>query len=137
MKVFLTKTNMKIEKFEDIKSWKMAREVINQVYDISDRGEFMTDYAFKNQIRKSCISISSNISEGFERGGNREFANFLSIAKGSAGEARAQLYVALDRGYVTNVEFEDIYSKLTQIGKLLSGFMNYLKKTNLKGSKFK
>lgn len=128
---------MKIEKFEDIKSWKMAREVTNTVYDLSDEGEFSKDFALKNQIRKSCLSVLSNIAEGFERDGNREFSNFLAIAKGSCGEARAQLYVALDRGYVTENEFKKVQSQLTQTGRLLSAFMSYLKKSELKGPKYK
>ena len=77
-----------IERFEDIESWKRARVATNKIYELSSSGEFSRDYGLKDQIRKSSVSIMSNIAEGFERDGNREFVNFLSIAKGSCGEAR-------------------------------------------------
>ena len=136
MKVFLTKTIMKIERFEDIKSWKKAREVTNDVFDFSDRGRFATDFALKNQIRKSCLSVLSNIAEGFEREGNREFINFLSIAKGSCGEARAQLYIAFDRNYISDEDFRLTLRKLEEVSRLIGGFVRYLKQSDLKGSKF-
>ena len=128
---------MKIENFEDIKSWQHARRVTNKIYDLSDSGRFNYDFALKNQIRKSSLSILSNIAEGFERNGNREFINFLYIAKGSCGEARAQLYIALDRRYVSKEEFETVHSELTRISGLLSGFIKYLKGSEMKGSKFR
>lgn len=128
---------MKIERFEDIKSWKLARKVTNKIFDLSDTGRFERDYALKQQIRKSSLSILSNIAEGFEREGNREFINFLSIAKGSCGEARAQMYIAFDRGYVDRKEFDKTQSDLKQISRLISGFMNYLRQSEFKGSKYK
>ena len=82
----------RIERFEDIEGWKLARRVANRVYDISDVGRFSKDFALVNQIRRASISIMSNIAEGFERDGNKEFLQFLSVAKGSCGEVRAQLY---------------------------------------------
>ncbi len=126
----------KIEKFEDIQSWKLARQATNRIYDLTERAEFSADYGLVNQIRRSAISIMSNIAEGFERGGEKEFVNFLSIAKGSCGEARAQLYVALDRNYITPSEFKSAYDELNETGKLIGGFMSYLKKSRLRGSKF-
>lgn len=79
----------RIERFEDIESWKLAREVTKLIYEISSSGSFSRDFALVNQIRRASISILSNIAEGFERSGNKEFLQFLAIAKGSCGEVRA------------------------------------------------
>ncbi len=126
----------KIEKFEDIKSWQLARQATSMIFDLSSKGQFGKDFTLVNQIRRSSISIMSNIAEGFERGGDKEFVNFLSIAKGSCGEARSQLYIALDRNYISQNEFDSAYKKLDETGKLIGGFMNYLKQSKLRGSKF-
>jgi len=89
---------MKIKKFEDLESWKKARTLTNEVYKATTAGNFVRDFALKDQIRRASISILSNIAEGFERGGDKEFLQFLAVAKGSCGEVRAQLYIALDQG---------------------------------------
>jgi four helix bundle protein len=86
---------MKIRKFEDLESWKKARELTNAVHGATATGSFARDFGLKDQIRRASISILSNIAEGFERGGDREFLQFLAMAKGSCGEVRAQLYVAI------------------------------------------
>ena len=86
--------------FEDIEAWQKARELTVEIYSISKKGPFGKDYALKNQIQRASIAVMSNIAEGFERGGNREFSQFLSIAKGSVGEVRSQLYIALDQEYL-------------------------------------
>ncbi len=127
----------KIEKFEDIKSWQLARKVTNKVYDLSKFGEFSRDFALRDQIRRSAISIMSNIAEGFERQGNKEFVNFLTVAKASCAEARSQIYIAYDQDYITQEQFDDIYKELSEIGNLLGGFIKYLRSSDLKGSKFK
>lgn len=88
----------RIERFEDIEAWKKARELTKRIYEITDRGNLARDFGLKDQIKRSSISIMSNIAEGFERDGDNEFRQFLSIAKGSVGELKAQLYVALDAG---------------------------------------
>jgi four helix bundle protein len=85
-----------IKRFEDIEAWQRAREIAKNIYRITSSGEFSRDYGLKDQIRRSSVSIMSNIAEGFERDGNKEFIYFLSLAKGSCGEAASQLYVALD-----------------------------------------
>lgn len=90
----------KIERFEDIEAWKKARELRKAIYKVSRTGEFAQDFALRNQIRRAAQSTTSNIAEGFERGGNREFIQFLSDAKGSSGEVRDQLYTAIDENYV-------------------------------------
>jgi four helix bundle protein len=126
----------KIERFEDIEAWKKARHITNRIYTVSSKGDFARDFGLRDQLRRSAVSIMSNIAEGFERDGNKEFANFLGIAKGSCGEARAQLYVALDQGYVTQADFQEIYDTLTETSRILSGLINYLRQTELKGRKF-
>ena len=85
-----------IEKFEDIQSWKISREITKDIYRITKNDRFSRDFGLRDQICRSAVSIMSNIAEGFERDGNKEFINFLSIAKASSGEVRSQLYVALD-----------------------------------------
>src|SRR5215210_5634580 len=109
----------RIEKFEDIESWKLARVATRLIYRVSSTGAFSRDFALRDQIRRSAISIMSNIAEGFEREGNREFLSFLSIAKGSCAESRAQLYIALDREYISQLQFDDLYRKLDEAGRLL------------------
>ena len=127
----------KIERFEDIDSWNLAREVTRVIYRVSSDGRFAKDFALVNQIRRSAVSILSNIAEGFERNGDREFIQFLTIAKGSCGEARAQLYVALDQKYLEENEFLEIKNKLIDTSRMISGLINYLKQSELKGSKFR
>jgi four helix bundle protein len=127
----------KIEKFEDIESWKLAREITMLIYKTSSAGNFSKDFALVNQIRRASISILSNIAEGFERGGNKEFLQFLAIAKGSCGEVRAQLYVALDQNYIDKNQFEEISGKLLETNRIISGLMKYLQQSDLRGSKFK
>lgn len=125
-----------VEKFEDIDAWKCAREITRKVYQMSSTGDFSRDWGLKDQIRRSAVSIMSNIAEGFERDGNREFINYLSIAKGSCGEAKSQLYVALDQGFIDENDFRWTHEQLTKTGKMIGGFMNYLKQSELKGKKF-
>ena len=127
----------KIEKFEDIESWKLAREAANLVYKVSSAGNFSRDFALCNQIRRASVSILSNIAEGFERGGNKEFLQFLAIAKGSCGEVRAQLYVALDQEYLDSDNFALICDKLLETSRLLSGLMKYLRQSEMRGEKFR
>jgi four helix bundle protein len=127
----------KIEKFEDIEAWKLAREITKLIYKISSEARFAKDFALTNQIRRASISILSNIAEGFERNGDKEFVQFLTIAKGSCGEVRAQLYVASDQNYIDENEFESIQGKLIETSRMLSGLIKYLKQSELKGSKFK
>ncbi|MEO7970596.1 MAG: four helix bundle protein [bacterium] len=128
---------MKINKFEDIESWKKARELTNDIYQLTTIGLFVRDYGLKDQIRRAAVSILSNIAEGFERGGDKEFLQFLAIAKGSSGEVRAQLYVALDQGYLSLESFNRISKNAVEVGQLLAGLMRYLKGSPLRGSRYK
>jgi four helix bundle protein len=127
----------KIERFEDLMSWQKARELNRLVYGVSRQNAFAKDFGLRDQIRSASISIMSNIAEGFERGGDKEFSQFLSIAKGSCGEVRAQLYAALDEKYLTTEQFKDICDRCVEVSRLISGFMTYLRRSELKGSKFK
>src|ERR1700734_875276 len=97
---------MTITQFEDIEAWKLGRKLTRAIYRVSKTGEFARDFALRDQIRRAALSITSNIAEGFERGGNREFIQFLSFAKGSCGEVRDQLYVALDEQYISQEQFD-------------------------------
>jgi four helix bundle protein len=125
-----------IQKFEDLKVWQKAREVNLQIYKLSNSGSFSKDFGLKDQIRRASISILSNIAEGFERDGNKEFNQFLSIAKASAAEVRSQLYVAKDLEYISETEFEEVINAVISFSKMLSGLMSYLKTTEIKGTKF-
>jgi four helix bundle protein len=127
----------KIEKFEDIEACKSAREVTKMIYAASSNGNFSRDFGLCNQIRRAAVSILSNIAEGFERGGNKEFLQFLAIAKGSCGEVRAQLYVALDQNYIDKTRFEEILNKLLETSRVISGLMKYLQQSEMRGDKFK
>jgi len=126
----------KIERFEDMLSWQKARELTRQVYKVSKQGDFVKDFELRGQMRGASISIMSNIAEGFERGGDKEFSQFLSIAKGSCGEVRSQLYVALDESNISPTEFKALQAGTVEISRLISGFMGYLRQSNLRGSKF-
>jgi four helix bundle protein len=126
-----------IRQFEDIEAWQVARELTRAIYACSNSGPFARDFGLRDQIRRASVSIMSNIAEGFERGGSAEFVQFLAIAKGSAGEVEAQLYVAFDQGYITDEQFEALRQLTASTKKLIAGFMNYLKKSDLRGQKYK
>ncbi|MEX0779765.1 MAG: four helix bundle protein [Balneolales bacterium] len=126
-----------IKKFEEIEAWKKARELCQLIYNVSGVSEFSRDWALKNQIRRSSGSVMDNIAEGFERDGKGEFIYFLSIAKGSNGEVRSQLYRALDQKYIDPETYQHISNLSTQISKMISGLTNYLKTSEIKGLKYK
>ena len=125
------------QRFEEIEAWKKARELTKDVYKITHNSKFAKDYGLRDQICRASVSVMSNIAEGFERDGTREFVQFLSIAKGSIGEIKSQLYVALDQEYIQKVEFERIFNKAEETGRMIGGLMQYLKKVNLKGIKYR
>jgi four helix bundle protein len=125
----------KIERFEDIEAWQKARELTQQIYAVSSDGAFARDFGLRDQIRRAAVSVMSNIAEGFERGTNKEFVQFLFIAKGSAGEVRSQLYVALDLGYIEQNMFDQLNADLISISRQISGFAQYLHSSSLKGAK--
>lgn len=117
---------MKIERFEDMEVWQSAREMVKSVYQLTAVPRFSKDFGLTNQIQRSAVSVLSNIAEGFERKSKKEFVNFLYMAKGSCGELRSQLYVALDLNYVSKAEFQKNYEMAEKISKSLGGFIKYL-----------
>ena len=118
----------KFNSFEEINSWQKARVLNKKIYLITDSDSFKRDFDLARQIRRSSVSISSNIAEGFERNTDKEFIHFLFIAKGSAAEVRSQLYLALDLGYITREVFDELLPEISEISMLLSGFIKYLTK---------
>jgi four helix bundle protein len=126
-----------LNQFEDLEIWQKAREVCNDVFIIRESTNLKKDFKLYEQINASSGSTMDNIAEGFERNGNREFLQFLSIAKASCGETRSQLYRILDRNYITQEEFEVYFLKLITLSKQIGSFMNYLQKSEYKGSKYK
>ena len=128
---------MRIKKFEELESWRKARKLTNAIYQATASGSFNRDFGLKDQIRRASISILSNIAEGFERGGDKEFFQFLAVAKGSCGEVRAQLYIAVDQAYLTQSLFEELSQNTVEIGRLISGLMKYLTTSELRGSKYR
>jgi four helix bundle protein len=127
----------RIERFEDILSWQKARALTKEVYASTRSGPFARDYGLKDQIQRASVSTMANIAEGFERGGDREFLQFLSNSKGSCGEVKSHLYVALDQDYVTQVAFDHLYTQADEVSRLVGGFMAYLRQSHLGGSKYK
>ncbi len=123
--------------FEEIEAWQQARELTKRVYDISDVGSFARDFGLRDQIRRAAVSVMSNIAEGFERSGTGEFLQFLSAAKGSAGERRAQLYVALDRNYIDPTTFKNLSQLAAKVSRMISGLMTYLRQSGIRGTKYK
>ena len=120
----------KIEKFEDVEAWQKARELSKAIYAVTSDGAFAKDFGLRDQIRRAAVSVMSNIAEGFDRGGNRELIQFLFIAKGSAAEVQAQLYVALDAAYLKQERFQQLYDLAGDTSRLLGGFIRYLKTRN-------
>lgn len=126
-----------IEKFEEIISWQEARVLNKNVGRLIDEERFKKNFRLIAQIEGSAGSIMDNIAEGFERGGNKEFIQFLYIAKASCGEFRSQLYRALDREYINDVEFESLSIHAKKISMLVQKLINYLHESEIKGIKFK
>ena len=127
----------RLARFEDVDAWKVARELTKSVYEITSSGEFARDFGLRDQIRRAAVSILSNIAEGFERGGNKEFLQFLSHAKGSCGEMRAQLYIARDQSYLDDAQFQRLLEQTIRVSRLIAGLMRYLSSSDLRGSKYR
>jgi len=124
------------KRFEELIVYQRTRGLVKEIYALTRRPAFAKDWGLVDQIRRAAVSIMSNIAEGFERGSNVEFVQFLYIAKGSCGEVRAQLTVALDQGYVAAAECERLSDTCRVISGMLSSFINYLKGAKLQGPKF-
>lgn len=125
-----------VEHFEDLRIWQEARAICQWFWTIVKSTELEKDFKLRGQADASSGSVMDNIAEGFERNGNREFIQFLSVAQGSCGEFRSQLYRMLDRGYVEDSVFEEKKSELLKLSKGISSFINYLRNSEHKGWKF-
>lgn len=119
---------MKVQRFEDLEAWQIARELANQICKITKQESVCRDYGFVDQVRRAAISIMNNIAEGFERGSNKDFVRFLFIARGSAGEVRSLLYLGLDQGYLTNSEFSECRDLCIRSGQIIWALIKGLRK---------
>ena len=117
-------------RFEDLDAWKVARELANLIYVLGRESGFSRDYGFKDQIQRAAVSVMNNIAEGFERGSNKDFAKFLFIARGSVGEVRSMLYLALDQKYITEEQFKEAYPLCVRGSQLCWGLIKHLKKNS-------
>ena len=125
-----------ITKFEDLQIWQEARKLAKEVFLLSKETDLKTDFRFKEQIKASSGSVMDNIAEGFERDGNLEFRQFLSVAKGSAGETRSQIYRLYDCEYISEEQFKDLKNKYENLSGKIKNFITYLNKKDFKGNKF-
>jgi len=126
-----------IERFEQLISWQEARNLNKIIGKLIDSGRFKTSYRLIGQVEGSAGSVMDNIAEGFERGGNKEFVQFMNIAKGSCSELRSQLYRAMDRGYITQNEFDNLSVHAMKISGLIQKLITYLGNSTSKGPKYK
>jgi four helix bundle protein len=122
--------------FEGLRVWRAARGLAEEIYRVTSTGGFRGDPAVRDQIRRAAVSVMSNIAEGYERDGNREFLQFLALAKGSSGEIRSHLYIAEDQGYVRGEELDRLIREATRISRMISALMKYLRTSELRGRKF-
>jgi four helix bundle protein len=127
--VFISYYMEKLKRFEETEVWQSARVLVREIYSVSGRRLFLADHALREQIRRASISIASNIAEGFDSQTNRSFCKYLASSRGSAAEVRAQLYLALDLGYISKSDCATLISRCVSISRQLTGFMAYLKRT--------
>ena len=127
---------MAIQNFEDLEIWKEARRLTRAIYNLSKAPRFSKDFSLRDQMQRAAVSIMSNIAEGFERGGNQEFVQFLYIAKGSCGELRSQLYVALDQAYVDQKAADDLLVVLKRLSVMIKHLIDHLKRSGMRGPKY-
>jgi len=120
---------MAITRFEDLKIWQVVRQFVKRTYQLTSKPKFKNDFGLKDQFQRASVSVMNNIAEGFERDGSKEFIRFLTYSKGSAGEVRSLLYVALDLGYITEKEFQEHYDSSIDIITQIANFIKYLNKT--------
>ena len=127
---------MEVKNFEDLEIWKDARLLTKAIYRLTQDVKFAKDYALRDQIRRAAVSVMSNITEGFERGGNQEFIQFLYVVKASCGEVRSHLYVALDQSYIAQKDCDDASKSFRRLSIMISNLIDYLKRSGMKGSKY-
>jgi len=127
---------MKITRFEDLEIWQLARELCKYVFKVTSQEPFCQDYRFRDQIRAAAGSAMDNIAEGFERGGNKEFIQFLSVSKSSSAEVRSQSYRAFDQVYISEEQLNELLSRTDILCRKTSNLIQHLKTTSYKGPKF-
>ncbi|MGH7797781.1 MAG: four helix bundle protein [Candidatus Binatia bacterium] len=127
---------MQVKNFEDLEIWKDARALTRAIYQLTRSPKFSKDFGLRDQIQRATVSIMSNIAEGFERGGNQEFIQFLYVAKASCGEVRSQIYVALDQSYLEQKDCEELTTSFRRLSIMISHLIDYLKRSGMKGAKY-
>jgi four helix bundle protein len=125
----------KIERFEDLQSWQKARQLANLIYDLSEHPKFSKDFRLSGQIQDAAGSVMHNIAEGFDAGTHPEFIRFLKISRRSASEVQSELYLALDRNYITQDELTTAYNLATETKRLINGMIGYLRKSKPSNSR--
>jgi len=126
-----------VQRFEDLEVWKEARELVKQVYRLTTKFPNHETFGLTSQLRRAAVSVMSNIAEGFERGANTEFLQFLFVARASCGEVRSQLYIAIDLNYAPQMEIEEIRKQCEKLSRRIKALIDYLKQSNIKGHKFR
>ncbi|NCT10173.1 MAG: four helix bundle protein [Flavobacteriia bacterium] len=126
-----------IKRFEDLEIWQEAIRLSKIIIEIAKTSDLKSDFKLNSQIKSSAGSVVDNIAEGFERDGNLEFRQFLSIAKGSSGETRSQCYRLFDSEYITEEKLSELTKDYKQLNQKIGNFINYLNKNDFKGNKFK
>ncbi|HEX2928340.1 MAG TPA: four helix bundle protein [Candidatus Binatia bacterium] len=127
---------MQIKNFEDLEIWKIARRLTQEVYTLARTSKLSRDYNLRDQMQRAAVSIMSNIAEGFERGGNQEFVQFLYVAKASCGELRSQLYVTLDQKYIDPQAANEMTMTLKQLSMMIKHLIDHLKQSGMRGPKY-
>jgi four helix bundle protein len=127
---------MAVKQFEDLEVWQEARRLTQAIYRLTKADRFSKDFALRDQIQRAAVSVMSNTAEGFERGGNQEFIQFLYIAKASCGEVRSHIYVAFDQGYMSKTDSEESIVAFRRLSGMIGNLINYLRRSGMKGSKF-
>lgn len=127
---------MKVTRFEDLEIWQEARELCKVVYEITSTDPFSKDYKFRDQMRASAGSAMDNIAEGFDRGGNKEFYQFLSVSRGSTGEVRSQTYRASDNKYISEEKYNELLERTDSLSRKTYNLMKHIKNSDIKGLKY-
>jgi four helix bundle protein len=127
---------MLVKNFEDLEIWKEARHLTREIYTLCKGPKFSKDFSLRGQMQDAAVSIMSNIAEGFERGGNQEFVQFLYIAKGSCGEVRSQLYVAFDQEYIDQESADRLLIFLKRLSVMIKHLIDHLKRSGMRGPKY-
>ncbi len=128
---------MIVKRFEDLEIWQEARDLCKVIFELTSLAPFNNDFKFRDQIRASSGSVMDNIAEGFDRGGNKEFSQFLSISKGSCGETRSQSYRAFDFKYISGEQLNDLLERTDALSRKTFSLMHHLKTSEIKGPKYK